>query len=55
VILGIKNIIGQQRWNQLSYNQKSALVSFVYNLGLGRAVPVLILVKKGSLKKQLKK
>ena len=35
VILGIKNIIRQERWNQLSYNQKSALVSFVYNLELG--------------------
>ena len=50
VISGIKNIIGQQSWNQLSYNQKAALVSFVYNLGLGQAILVLILVKKGKIK-----
>jgi GH24 family phage-related lysozyme (muramidase) len=55
VIPGIKNIIGQERWNQLSYNQKSALVSFVYNLGLGQAEPVLILVKKGKIKEAAQK
>ena len=55
MIPGIKNIIGQERWNQLSYNQKSALVSFVYNLGLGQAEPVLILVKKGKIKEAAQK
>lgn len=49
VLPGIKNIIGQERWNQLSYNQKSALVSFAYNVGVGGATPVLKLVKAGRI------
>jgi len=49
VLPGIKNVIGQERWNQLSYNQKSALVSFAYNVGVGGATPVLELVKAGRI------
>jgi len=49
VLPGIKNLIGQESWNQLSYNQKSALVSFAYNVGVGGATPVLKLVKEGRI------
>jgi len=31
VLPGIKGIIGEDRWNQLIYSQKSALVSLAYN------------------------
>ena len=49
VLPGIKNIIGEERWNQLDYNQKSALVSLAYNLGVGGATPILNLVKEGRI------
>jgi len=49
VLPGIKSIIGEDRWNQLSYSQKSALVSLAYNLGVGGSQKILELVRDGKI------
>jgi GH24 family phage-related lysozyme (muramidase) len=49
VLPGIKGIIGEDRWNQLSYSQKSALVSLAYNLGVPGSREILKLVRDGKI------
>lgn len=46
---GIINIVGQERWNNLDYNQKTALISLAYNLGVGGSSEILKLVRDGNI------
>lgn len=46
---GIINIIGQERWNNLDYNQKTALISLAYNLGVPGSSEILKLVRDGNI------
>lgn len=49
---GVSKIIGRDRWEQLSDNQKAALISFAYNVGLGnlRKSTLVKKIRQGDLR-----